>query len=111
MPQKVRDMTPIKNQFDQSSYEFKSIPTDSEISQKLQLIDCNQLPSFPNHSTQPNRNNDILGIYLGEIGRISDLSYQDELNLFAKIKKLEIQIEEYQKLLTKPNNKNGKKHR
>ena len=110
MPQKVRDMIPIKNQFDQSSYEFKSIPTDSEISQKLQLIDCNQLPSFPNHSTQPNRNNDILGIYLGEIGRISDLSYQDELNLFAKIKKLEIQIEEYQKLLTKPNNKNGKKH-
>ena len=110
MPQKVRDMIPIKNQFDQSSYEFKSIPTDSKISQKLQLIDCNQLPSFPNHSTQPNRNNDILGIYLGEIGRISDLSYQDELNLFAKIKKLEIQIEEHQKLLTKPNNKNGKKH-
>lgn len=111
MPQKVRNTTPIKNQFDQNPYEFKSMPPDNEIGQSLQLIGYNQLPPFPNHSTQPNRSNDILGIYLGEIGRISDLSYQDELNIFAKIKKSEIQIEEYKKLFKKLNNKNGKKHK
>ena len=99
MPQKVRNTTPIKNQFDQNPYEFKSMPPDNEIGQSLQLIGYNQLPPFPNHSTQPNRSNDILGIYLGEIGRISDLSYQDELNIFAKIKKSEIQIEEYKSYL------------
>ena len=46
MPQKVRNTTPIKNQFDQNPYEFKSMPPDNEIGQSLQLIGYNQLPLF-----------------------------------------------------------------
>ena len=94
-------MTSIGDQLEGSTYEFKSVPTDSNMFQNSHLTDPSHLPARPKHSAQPDHSNDILGIYLSEIGRIPDLSYQEELNLFSKIRKLETRIAEYQMSLKK----------
>ena len=70
MPQKVGNMASIGDQLAESTHEFKSIPTDSNISQNLHLTDSSHLPALPKQSTPPDHSNDILGIYLSEIGRI-----------------------------------------
>ena len=101
-------MASIGDQLAESTHEFKSIPTDNNISQNLHLIGSSHLPALPKQSTPPDHSNDILGIYLSEIGRISDLSYQDELNLFTKINKLETHIEEYRMLVKELDTQNDK---
>ena len=101
-------MDSIGDQLAESTHEFKSIPTDSNISQNLHLTDSSHLPALPKQSTPPDHSNDILGIYLSEIGRIPNLSYQDELNLFTKINKLETRIEEYRMLVKELDTQNDK---
>ncbi|HIB90214.1 TPA: sigma-70 family RNA polymerase sigma factor [Candidatus Poribacteria bacterium] len=101
-------MTSIGDQLEGTTDEFKPMPTDGDICQDSFLIDFSHPPALPKRYPQTDHSNDMLKIYLSEIGRIPDLSYQDELNLFTKIKKMETRIAECQMPLKKLDAQNNK---
>ncbi len=92
--------TPIE---DSTIPKLRSVPTDAQIHESPEeyLIDAANDSTKALETIYSDREDGLLRTYLHQIGKISRLTQEEETNLFIKIEKRQVQIDElYQELAT-----------